>query len=225
MDLSHTAKLLYMLLLDRTTLSQKNGWQDSGGNVYVVYPIMEIADALDKGTTTVKAALNELEAAGLLERKRQGFSAPSRLYLKVPEFPLGQVSDPMTAGKPSLIQSEKRPYDSRKTDPMTVGKPSPNQLTINNLTENQINRVSGEQPAAYGRYENIFLTESEYAKLKEEYPDRLERFLDELSCYLAANGKKYQNYAAALHRWADNDKKAAPKQGIPDYSYKEGESL
>ena len=214
-----------MLLLDRTTLSQKNGWQDNEGNVYIVYPIVEIADALDKGTTTVKAALNELEAAGLLGRKRQGFSMPSRLYLKLPELPLGQVSDPVTAGKPTLIQSENRPYDGRKTDPMMVGKPSPNQLTINKLIENQRNGVSGEQPAAYGRYENIFLTESEYAKLQEEYPDRLERFIEELSCYLAANGKNYQNYAAALHRWADNDKKAAPKQGIPDYTYKEGESL
>ena len=29
MDISHTAKLLYALLLDRSTLSQKNGWQDS----------------------------------------------------------------------------------------------------------------------------------------------------------------------------------------------------
>ena len=28
MDLSQTAKLLYALLLDRSTLSQKNGWTD-----------------------------------------------------------------------------------------------------------------------------------------------------------------------------------------------------
>ena len=31
MDLSQTAKLLYALLLDRSALSQKNGWQDSDG--------------------------------------------------------------------------------------------------------------------------------------------------------------------------------------------------
>ena len=45
------------------------------------------------------------------------------------------------------------------------------------------------------------------------------------STFLAASGKSYQNYAAALRIWAGNDKKGAPKKGIPDYSCKEGESL
>jgi DNA-binding MarR family transcriptional regulator len=99
MDLSHTARLLYALLLDRSALSQKNGWQDSGGRTYIVYPVAEIAEILDKGTTTIKAALNELDAAGLLVRERRGFSTPNRLYVKVP--PVVQISDHMTAGKPS----------------------------------------------------------------------------------------------------------------------------
>ena len=60
MDLSHTARLLYALLLDRSTLSQKNGWTDSEGRVYIVYPIAEIAEILDKGRTTIQDALNEL---------------------------------------------------------------------------------------------------------------------------------------------------------------------
>ena len=30
---------LYALLLDRSTLSQKNGWQDSEGRTYIVYPL------------------------------------------------------------------------------------------------------------------------------------------------------------------------------------------
>lgn len=35
-DLSHTAKLLYTLLLDRATLSQKNNWVDEQEHIYVV---------------------------------------------------------------------------------------------------------------------------------------------------------------------------------------------
>lgn len=119
MDISQTAKLLYALLLDRTTLSQRNGWQDDQGRTFIVYPIAEIAEMLDKGQTAIKAALNELDAAGLLERKRAGFSAANRLYVKLP--PLVRISDPMT-----------------------VGKPTPNNLTINNLIENQTMGVSGE---------------------------------------------------------------------------------
>ena len=64
MDLSQTAKLLYSLLLDRSELSQKNGWQDNEGRTYIVYPVSEIAEMLDKGSTAIKAALNELDAAG-----------------------------------------------------------------------------------------------------------------------------------------------------------------
>ena len=224
MDMSQTAKLLYALLLDRTTLSQRNGWQDNEGRTFIVYPIVEIAEMLNKGCTAVKNALNELDAAGLLERKRAGFSAANRLYVKVP-LSVVQFSDPMTAGKPPLISPEKRPTDSRKTDLMTVGKLTPNKTNLNNLIESQTMGVSGKPPAPFGRYKNIFLSETEYAELKAEYPDRLERFIEEMSRYLAANGKTYSNYAAALRIWADNDKKGAARKGIPDYTCKEGESL
>ena len=224
-DLSHTARELYALLLDRSTLSQKNGWQDSEGRTYIVYPIAEIAEMLDKGCTTIKGALNELDAAGLLERRRTGFSAANRLYVKVPPIPVVQFSDQLMAGKPTLTEPENRPTDGQKTDLMMVGKPSPNQTTINNLTESQTKGVSGGPSAPYGRYGNIFLSQTEYDELQAEYPDRLERFIEEMSRYLAASGKSYQNYAAALRIWAGNDKKGAPKKGIPDYSCKEGESL
>ena len=203
----------------------KNGWQDGEGRIFIVYPVAEIAEMLDKGCTAIKGALKELDAAGLLERERRGFSAPNRLYVKVPPVPVVRFSDQLMAGKATLIQSEKRPYDGRKTDPMMVGKPTPNKTNINNLIENQTMRASGEPPTAYGRYENIFLSKDEYDELQAEYPDRLERLIEEMSHYLAASGKAYQNYAAALHRWAANDKKGAVKQGIPDYTCMEGESL
>ena len=57
MEISQTAKLLYSLLLDRSTLSQKNKWQDDKGRIYIIYPIAEIAEILDKGSTTIKGRL------------------------------------------------------------------------------------------------------------------------------------------------------------------------
>ena len=233
MDLSQTAKLLYSLLLDRSELSQKNGWQDNEGRTYIVYPVSEIAEMLDKGSTAIKAALNELDAAGLLVRERRGFSAPNRLYVKIPQVPVVRFSDQLMAGKATLIQSEKRPSDSRKSDPHKDGKPTfaldrkptPNQLTINKLKENQLKGASGKPPAPFGRYQNVLLSESEYAELKEEYPDRLERLIEEMSEFIAATGNDYVCHAAALRRWLNREKKENPKKGIPDYSYKEGESL
>ena len=53
-------------------------------------------------------------------------------------------------------------------------------------------------------------------------------YLDRLSCHIASTGKQYHSHAATIYKWAQEDAakgKAAPKQGIPDYSCKEGESL
>ena len=38
-DISAEAKILYGLLLDRMSLSAKNGWLDQEGRVYIVYTV------------------------------------------------------------------------------------------------------------------------------------------------------------------------------------------
>ena len=65
-DLSHTAKLLYTLLLDRATLSQKNNWADERGFVYVIFPISSLSEALRCSTMSIKRALRSLEDADLI---------------------------------------------------------------------------------------------------------------------------------------------------------------
>ena len=68
--------------------------------------------------------------------------------------------------------------------------------------------------------------DTELSELKAELPDKWEYYIDRLSGYIASTGRKYKNHAATIRRWAaDDTAKAAPKKGIPDYSYKEGESL
>lgn len=226
MELSHTARVVYALLLDRTTLSRKNGWQDDKGRIYIVYPVAEIAGTLHKTAVTVQTALNELDKAGLVERRRRAFSVPNRLYVKLPQ----DIKDSLLMEQRNLyvVPKENLTDDIKKTLPTTQRKLNTNQLTINQFTENQTKRESGEPRAPYGEYQNIFLSETEYASLQASYPDRLERLIEEMSGYVAASGKTYQNYAAALHRWAKKEKagkKGALKKGIPDYSFKEGESL
>ena len=222
-DLTQTAKLLYALLLDRATLSQTNGWLDEGGRIYLVFPIEKIAAALDRSPMTVKTALSELECAGLIERRRSGFSKPNRIYVKLP--PDGQKTFQVTDRNPSSIGTESCPTDGKKIVPMTERKLSPNNLSSNNLNQNHLSRES-EAPAAYGRYKNVFLTDTEYAELLREFPDRLDRLISELSSYMESTGRSYQNHVATIRRWAENDKtKGVPKQGIPDYTCKEGESL
>ena len=83
-DLSHTAKLLYTLLLDRATLSQKNNWVDNQGRIYVIYPLSNLAKDLGCCVSSVTRSFTELEKANLVERVRYGFSKPSHILLKVP---------------------------------------------------------------------------------------------------------------------------------------------
>ena len=59
-DLSHTAKLLYTLLLDRATLSQKNNWMDAQGRIYVIYPLSHLAKDLGCCISSVTRALQTL---------------------------------------------------------------------------------------------------------------------------------------------------------------------
>ena len=80
--LSMAAKVLYGVLLDRMSLSMKNGWLDEEKRVYIIYQIVEIQE--DLGFTKKKAMdlLAELEEFGLLEKKRRGHGLPNILYVK-----------------------------------------------------------------------------------------------------------------------------------------------
>ena len=121
MKLSHTAKLIYSVLLYRANLSKINGWIDEQGRVYITYPVTEIAENLHKGVSVIKEGLSALDRAGLTERKRN-FSAPDTIYVKLPTE--GLKTDPQTAGKPAISEPENRPTEGLKTDPQTAGKPA-----------------------------------------------------------------------------------------------------
>ena len=121
MKLSHTAKLIYAVLLYRANLSKINGWIDEQGRVYITYPVTEIAENLHKGVSVIKEGLSALDRAGLTERKRN-FSAPDTIYVKLPTE--GLKTDPQTAGKPAISEPENRPTEGLKTDPQTAGKPT-----------------------------------------------------------------------------------------------------
>ena len=84
MELSETAKLVYVLLLDRARLSMKNdGWTDDRGRVFIYYTIEHLAQAIGKSEMTVKSALAALEQNHLIDRERQGAGKPSKIFVRV----------------------------------------------------------------------------------------------------------------------------------------------
>ena len=66
--------------------------------------------------------------------------------------------------------------------------------------------LKGQAPAhSYGRYENVFLTDTELSELQAELPEKWAYYIERLSGYIASTGKKYKNHAATIHRWAADD--------------------
>lgn len=79
---------------------------------------------------------------------------------------------------------------------------------------------------AYGRYQNVFLTDDELTELQKELPALWQTYVDRLSEYMASTGKQYQNHAATIRRWAAEDrKKVAAQTRNRDYSVREGETV
>ena len=112
--LSVYAKLLYSVLLDRMSLSSKNGWFDEGNRVYIVYPVTEAQADLGIGKKKAMEVIAELVDFGLLEKKRRGQGLPSLLYVK--SFMTGL--DTVMQGEAAPLQSEvseSEPQESQKT--------------------------------------------------------------------------------------------------------------
>ena len=100
-DISETAKLVYMLLLDRARMSMKNkDWQDEMGRVFVLYTIPNLAKDIGKGETTVKKALNQLVKQGLILKQSLGPGQPNKIYVKIQaeNSPTGQAEKRLTGG-------------------------------------------------------------------------------------------------------------------------------
>ena len=212
-DLSHTAKLLYTLLLDRATLSQKNNWADERGYVYVILPLSSLSEALGCSTMSIKRALCSLEDADLIERRRGRITVPNSIFVKVP-----------TEQKCSSVWNDSAPRNGTEMISSMEQKCSTNQSNKNNLNDNHLIKTT-DAYLTFGEYQNVFLTEMEYKRLKADFSG-LDDLIEQLSAYIQSTGKKYADHAATLRIWTKRQKseqKQAP--GIPDYTFKKGESL
>lgn len=101
--LSGDAKILYSLLLDRTSLSKKNDWADEEGRVYIIYTIEEIMEDLNCYQGKATKSMKELKEIGLINTVRRGTNKPNLIYVmnfatelkyaQKPNYPQGESGD------------------------------------------------------------------------------------------------------------------------------------
>ena len=83
--ISDSAKLLYGLMLDRMSLSIKNGWVDDENRAFIYFTTNDVMEQMCCGTEKATKLLAELDVEkgiGLIERKKQGQGKPAIVYLK-----------------------------------------------------------------------------------------------------------------------------------------------
>lgn len=201
--LSSDAKLLYGLMLDRMSLSMKNGWFDKENRVYIIYTISTIMEDLGCGKDKAIKVLAELDIAkgvGLIEKFRRGFGKPDIIYIKnfislkdnAKELP--EEDNDTEVKKADFKKSEKSTSQGRenrlqeveKTDTNNTNNINNNDISDNNLInhiDEQIDKIDNTDINTYTQiiksnieYEHYML----YADIdeREQYEELFQTIVD-----------------------------------------------
>ena len=115
-DLSLRAKVMYMLIFDRRTLSIQNEWHDKNGDVFVYFTNQQFMVLLNCNEKTVIKAKKELQDFGLIKEERQGVNKPNRLYISGTVKNTGQELQKIQSGTVKNTGQELQKIQSIKTD-------------------------------------------------------------------------------------------------------------
>ena len=175
--LSSDAKILYGLMLDRMSLSARNGWIDKENHVYIYFSIEDAMEMLVCGKNKAVKTMAELDAKvgiGLIERVKLGQGKPALVYVK------NFVSHDAKVGSEVYISNFKNPSKqtsgSPESKPLEVCKEDPNKNKYNNTdfnnTSNLIDRseVDPKSQSDIAGYAELIKENIEYPFLLERYP-------------------------------------------------------
>lgn len=129
--LSSDAKTVYGILLDRVSLSAKNGWFDDEGRVYVYMTVSSIEEAMGCAHQKACGLLAELDEFGLIDRQKQGLGKPDRIYVK--NF--------IQVRNSNLKKYENHTAGDMKIIPLEVCKSASNNTDKNNTENNDTHPI------------------------------------------------------------------------------------
>ena len=220
-DLSLRAKVMYMLIFDRRTLSIQNKWHDKNGDVFVYFTNQQFMDLLNCNEKTVIKAKKELQDFGLIKEERQGVNKPNRLYISGTVKNTGQELEKLQYGtvKNTGKELEKLQYgtvkntgqeleklQSIKTDNINTNLSrlsEPDGAGANTLysiedapAENDLGIVHDWIFSEFGRYPTPFEIEDLKAFLQDHSKEVIKLAIKEC----VGNGKPYFKYLESILR-------------------------
>ena len=180
-SMSAEAKILYGFLLDRVSVSLKNGWKDDQNRIFIICTIEEIMGKLGCGNKKAIQLLSELEdKIGLIERKRQGLGKPNLIYVK------NFIRTVDNTGQRHFLKCQNDTSGSVRTTSLEMSESHGSNTNLSNTdmskTENLIYPGTDSDGMAERRsYEDYFRRSLEYDILLQNNPyerETLEGILD-----------------------------------------------
>lgn len=182
--------------------------------------IDEIALEIDEDIENTQVTFNYLQQKGLIV-----FNADDEIEISNIASLVGSESD--SARRVRKHRERKALHcNTEVTDMKRIGN---TEIELEKEKEKEIEKEIDIKPKkakplkkTFGEFENVKLTEAEYNKLKERFPNDLNQRIDKLSGYVASTGKKYKSHYATIITWARKDE---PKQRSRGYDTSEYDNL
>ncbi|MDU4467296.1 MAG: replication initiator protein A [Streptococcus mitis] len=220
-DLSIRAKIMYMLIFDRRTLSIQNKWHDKNGDVFIYFTNQQFMELLNCNEKTVIKAKKELQDFGLIKEERQGVNKPNRLYIygtvkntgqELQKLQYGTVKNTgqelqkLQYGTVKNTGQELQKLQSIKTDNINTDlsrMSEPDGAGANSLssiedvpTENDLGIVHDWIFSEFGRYPTPFEIEDLKYFLQDHSKEVIKLAIKEC----VGNGKPYFKYLSSILR-------------------------
>ncbi|WP_203266232.1 replication initiator protein A [Streptococcus uberis] len=200
--LSDKAKLIYMLLFDRRSLSLQNKWFDENGKVYMYFTNERFMELLNCSEKTIIKSKKELSNLGLLIEVRQGINKPNRLYINGTVKVTGQELNNLQYGTVKVTGQELNNLQGINTNNINTNISILNNQDLvpsNQTTTNNIYRIAENE---FCRLLSPTEIETIDKMSKENNPMLVEEAI-KISRLGGKNNLKYVD--GILRNWRDNN--------------------
>lgn len=74
--------MLYAFMLNRASMSKRNGWKDEQGRLYIFFTLDDVMQVTNCKKTKASRLLSQLDELNLIEREHRGIGRANKIYVK-----------------------------------------------------------------------------------------------------------------------------------------------